>query len=258
MVYSRRRKNYRRRGPMRRRSNFRRRNTSRHIVPRQFRSRVPGSNSFGPLGRTMAARFRIVQEVGIDPATGQAFSYVFGANSLYPWDVSAGGGTNTRQPYGWPSVASFYNKYTILGSRISCTSAAPDTDTAGPYYLSVTLTTDGTAYTGFNVQEVLTTPATRWRCVQQNTAGPAIGHVNQSFSARKFFGTGALINSYQCTGTTGAPAVSYSTGSAPPEVVYYQVAIASQDSSENIPSTPVVCCLDYYVVFSDPINNPLL
>jgi len=234
----------------------RRRNTRR--MPRQYLSKVPSSSRFGPLGTSIACNFRIAQEIGIDPGIGIGFSYVFGANGIYPWDVSAGGGVNTRQPYGWPSIASFYNKYTVLGSRITARSASPTTDTAGPYYLSITLTTDGTPYSTFNVQELLTTPATRWVCIQQNTGGPTIGSVTQKFSAKSFFHRRDLINNSDVTGQTGSPSVSYATGTNPSEVVYYQVAISPQESSENMPSTPVVVCIDYFVVFSDPINNPIL
>jgi hypothetical protein len=124
----------------------------------------------------------------LNPTTGAVDTDTYRANGPYDPDYAAGGG----QPYGYDQCAAFFERYTVLNSRIkvtawSQTGAGSGTGTANGMVF-VLLSADATAPTTLEdaIGQMGTCHVTP---IGSQDGNRGVVVVNNSFNARKFFST---------------------------------------------------------------------
>lgn len=120
-------------------------------MPRRYKKRrykkkpSPSQNwlSNQPLRSSMQASHTYVTYVDVDPgAAGVLGKHVFSANGMYDPDITGVG----TQPLGFDQLATLYNKYTVVGSKIEVTMY--NTDATYIQVCGVSVLGDTTGFTG--------------------------------------------------------------------------------------------------------------
>lgn len=125
------------------------RKTKRAYKKRSYRrKRQSLFNRYTPSGlptqRVTAMRYNDV--IQLSSTSGVLATHYFRANSLYDPDYTSAG----HQPMGFDTMATMYNHYTVLGSKITVRVRNPASSSASqvPYYIGCYLTDDlSTGYT---------------------------------------------------------------------------------------------------------------
>lgn len=141
--------------------------------------------------------------------SGDTYTYSFKANGLQDITKSFGG---TDRPLGYNEWATFYNRYAIVGSKLSVTvEFIQKTDSVGqqtamytsPFRLILRLDDDDSVV---DVAAAIEQgPAfTRTKLMNCTNAGivPPV-HLKKGFSAKKFFNTSAILSDDRCTAPFG-------------------------------------------------------
>ena len=69
-------------------------------------------------------KMRYVSDIVLNPAAGSTASYVYSCNGMYDPDITSTG----HQPMGFDQWMAFYQHYTVLGSKLSCSFASSNAD----------------------------------------------------------------------------------------------------------------------------------
>lgn len=199
---------------------------------RRRRRYIPKSLSFAPLGKKTYANLRYVGQVSIDPSIGTNGTYIFKANDLFDPDQTGTG----HQPYGFDQMMDFYQRFTVLSSKIKVTGFS--NTVTGPYFLAVRLVSNTSPTT--SPEDFLETSGTKYIPIAQEHGAKSIRH---SFSAKSFFGKRFLGASPDFSGNTSA---------SPSELAYFHVVVVpiSPTDDPGIVRLTVEC--DFNTVFTEP------
>lgn len=201
---------------------------------------------FGPLGKSFVATLKFSETIAIDPPTGQSGDYIFSANGIAKPDQTAVP-LNLHQPYGHDQMVSFYDHYTVIGSKCVVKAASNLTH---PAYVGVALR-DNSAVINKPASELRETGGTRLMLMTRNDGGHNKGVVSQTFSPRKFFGKakGNIVGESELRGNMSETA---SNNNNPEEQAYYHCMVVPQNETDNPGTQTLQVDIYYTVVFTEP------
>lgn len=224
-------------------SRFRSRGFRRRTFRRRFRSRRIRGNPVMPSAfpRNRIVKLRYVQPFELDPANGVAFaSQIFSASSIFDPDQTGSG----HQPMGHDQWATWYNKYCVIGSKISVRATTISSTAAGAAFGVRTIDLASSGHT--TVHGLMETPTARSRLYTPNTNAPTPPGVTATYSAKKWWN---LANVKDNQDRIGA-----SFGSDPSTQVYFH-CFYGQNAPGGIGDMPAINFLakiTYIVLLSHP------
>lgn len=165
----------------------------------------------------------------------------FRANGLFDPDFSGTG----HQPLGHDQWSVFYNRYTVLGSKITIRAISPSSDNPSVYgvYLHETSSPGATAYTTLVEQG-----KSQWRYIQNAINGNVPSKCSMTFSAKKWFNIADVKDN---SATYGAL-----FGSDPTIQAYYICWTSAWDDTADVPPLNFVAIIDYIVLLGEPREIP--
>lgn len=223
--------------PKRKYSGTRRRSKrARRRLFRRRRSRVPRLT--GPVKNRSLVKLRYVETVTLNPAVGLGADYVFRANSIHDPNFTGSG----HQPYGHDQLATLYDNYIVVGSKITCEFISTgDTSATTDAVVGISLEDDSVANTLPHVW--LEQPKSTWK-----TIGPADGSkgrakCSKTYSARKFFG---IANTKDTQDRYGAQ-----FGSDPAEQAWYHCIVSPVNGADDIQLVNMLVTIEYTVLCTE-------
>jgi len=165
-------------------------------------------------------------------------------NSIYDPDALVGG----SQPRGSSQWANFYQKYTVVGAKISIRNLDPDTgtSTAGTYngLMGICIKDSSAPVGGYTLRDV--TEETDAKTAAMDSYHPNTS-VSLSFNSSSYFGIKNLMDNNQLSGLTGG----VTTGTNPLDQAYFIAwGYLAQTSGTQVLQQQVM--IEYDVIFSDP------
>lgn len=190
----------------------------------------------GPINPKTVAKLTFCDQITISPVNGIG-SYIYRANSLYDPDFTSTG----HQPMGFDQLMEQYSHYTVIGSKILLTVTGWTGEHTGAVHLSSKSTDTPSTRT-----EMMERPRTRYFIADGSSTGNHTRYtLKYKFSAKKFFGTKALVGEDSYKGSA-----SSSTGN-PTEVAYFHINAAGFNASD--PGTlNINVRISYIAVFTEP------
>lgn len=211
--------------------------------PRRRKAVVRRSLPVGGFPSSMTVKLRYCQHFDLDPAAGLFAAQVFRANSAFDPDMTGIG----HQPSNFDRWAVNYDRYTVLGAKITITENLKVTTSVVPAVVAVCLSEQGTdistAFAAGGVAGVLEQPRLSRSAKNlglSNDGGPY--SFTKTFSAKKFFGTNALT----------AEPYAADVAENPTEQAFFEVAAMSPDDSSNPGNISLMATIDYIVKFTEP------
>lgn len=213
--------------------------------PYKRRRRVGGIRSrrrWIPRGlpKSYTTRLHYSSEITLNPTTGAMVPYVYRANSLFDPDYTGVG----HQPYGFDQLMTWFDHYTVIGSKITVTVFNNGTTHNTPGYVTVLLSDSGTAAGSYSSIEHMMEGKQRGNVVCGGLGNPAptFKYAHKKFSAKKFFHKKALVGASQYRGDAS---------NNPTEGAYFEVVAASMVGNDPGPITCLVN-IEYIAVFTEP------
>ncbi len=182
----------------------------------------------------------------LDPGVGLISEYVYRANSVFDPDFTGVG----HQPMGFDEWANIYNRYTVLGSRITVYNTPATTTNVTPGYFGVVLSANSTpiaSYTSIDNLLESKLAGKNWRTAGSTLTQTTRGNsqvVSKNFSAKNFFGV---------TDVNDGTGLSSVIGGNPTEHAHFGIYAASIDGN-NPGSLFLTVMIDYIVQFREPDN----
>ena len=187
---------------------------------------------------TRQTKLRYVGTVDVDPASGSMGNYSFRANSCYDPDNSGLG----HQPMGFDQWATWYKKYTVLGSTIRTTATVKNvSDSTGMLISAIQLSTDPTPGTGITAS--LERDLTHFKISSAKFQANQPITVGHSFKCKEFF----ALNNVMDNANVGAL-----TTDNPLQQAYYVLQFGNVEGL-NLGNVSALVVIEYDVVFSDPL-----
>lgn len=200
-------------------------------------------NRLIPLGvpEKMTVRLKYTKTISLDPNAGGAVaSHYFWANGMAAVDYTG----STGQPQYFDQLMTFYDHYTVIGSKIRVTPVNPTTADIVPVAYGVILDDNKTFPYG-TVDQVIESRQGR----NYKLAGPSnIPQTNYSkcitkkFSAKKFFSKKDLVGTSLYTG---------SSSTSPTEEAMFGVWAGSIGGTDG-GNCYFICELEFIAVLSEP------
>lgn len=182
-------------------------------------------------------RLKYCDLIGLDPAASWiASQYTFSANGLYDPDITGTG----HQPMGFDQWTALYNKYTVIGSKITVKPAFNNSPESGSYVCG--LTVEGLVPTAASITKLMETFPGRMKTVQSGIQIPTfVG----KFKPHYWYPNRKLLTDDLLAGTASAN---------PSDQVYYNIYAYYVDQATNATEIKLIVTIDYLVVFTDPID----
>lgn len=220
-----------RRRPYGRRS-FRKFGNRRRLFRRGIRTSPQGT----AFPRNRIVKLRYVENVTIDPGAVAFAEFAYRANSIFDPNQTGGG----HQPMGHDQWSTFYNRWTVIGAKISANVVCPTAST--PSISGITLSDLST--TGHTtVHGLMERPKTSWRLMSTSTAVQP-KRVSNTYSAKKFFNLANIKDNQDRLGAV--------FGADPSTVAYFHCFTGSHDGSTNLPVHYWTIKITYIVLLSHP------
>lgn len=190
---------------------------------------------------TKVVNMRYVAQVSLTSDTGTMGRYVFRANSCYDPDYTGTG----SQPRGFDQWGSFYQSYTVIGSKIRmyCNDSNQTTNTF-PFLFGVQLTTD-LASVSTNYIDIVEQGREKF-CIYNRNQNAKRG-ISKGFSMKKLFNLTNVRDNQQEHGAHW--------GNNPTEVAYFTVWQQPQDKASTMTNNYLII-MDFSVLMSEPVNLP--
>jgi len=199
----------------------------------------------GGMPKSKMVKLRYVSTFTHDPGTGLPSVYKFSANGCDDPDISLTG----HQPSNWDRWKLFYDRYTVVGSKITMypieIDTANNTHHRVPGTMLLCLSEDGKTISNAagGINNVLEQP--RLKVTMKSLSHPnsyGYGKLTKTFSAKKFFGAPALGNHpFSCDVEAG-----------PSETAFFECAYVSSDDYNNPSTMKFRAVIDYIIKFSEP------
>jgi len=212
--------------------------------PRQVNTTWSGPTNQGIVPKTYVAKLRYVEEITLNSGLAAYAVHRFHANSLFDPDLTGGG----HQPYGFDTLMSMYNHFTVIGSKITVKPVLTTTANVIPGYLVVTCSDNGTrvadAYTSGGVPFVMESLGTTRPILVGREALDTKLIAISTFSAKKFFGVSSIVGQDLYRGNSAAN---------PTELSFFEIAHMAAGANDPGSLTFMVT-IDYTAVFSERKN----
>lgn len=194
-----------------------------------------------PFPTTTVRKLNYVVGVTLDPGLGGAPSVrEFRTNSLYDPDLTGVG----TQPRGFDELSALYQKYLVLGSKITCQWVSITGTSITGYVYGIALRDLGNALGGFydyiengNCKYVVAEPTTK--------SSPIIQY---GYSPKKYHGLTNIRDDGAYGGLTG----NLGTGSDPSKGASWHVWAQPADESTDVGPMRVIVQIEYTALFTDP------
>ncbi len=207
----------------------------RGVAPRRMGLRSLTVQRNPIMARSQIVRFKYADRVLIDPAVDTVASHIFRANSLFAPDAT--GSPTAHQPLGRDEYESFYQTYTVIGSKIKAT-YFPTGQTSAGMVGGILLKNNTTVLPG--VTHMLEQGIARPRSLKQNDRPTS---VRLGFSPKRFFGVHNITDNKE---TLGA---AFSQN--PSQLAFWHVYLAPMDSTTNLAATEVLVEIEYTCLLTE-------
>ena len=193
----------------------------------------------GGFGTSKVVRHRYVQEITLDPSAVSIANYRFVANGMYDPDVTGTG----HQPLGFDEHASLFDKYCVIGSKLTMRFVPTTSNNAIPSYFGIMLSDEHNALAGLP-KTTLFEGRLKTRPAIAGTANKDNHNVRtMKFSPKKFF---------NCKGNlVGNDLYSTDPNNNPQEMCYFNLWCAPIGST-NAATTTFLVTIEYLAVWSEP------
>lgn len=226
---------------MPKRTSRKKRSPRRRVRRRRYNPRKAILSGF-PSQKLVKLRY-IDTNVTLDAGVGLTQEYVYRANSVFDPDHTGIG----HQPMGFDQWAGIYNRYTVLGAKITVVynPSAAGSVTAG--YVGITLSGDTNPLSNYtSINNILESKLTgaRTTITGMNQMLGKETRISKNFSAKKFFGVKDVQDGASLSALVGAN---------PAKDAYFSVWQASIDGN-NPASASLTVKIDYIVLMREPKN----
>lgn len=179
-------------------------------------------------------------QILMDPGSLGAAGYAFRANCCFDPDYSSTG----HQPMGFDQWGAFYQKFVVLGAKITVNPLSSDATSDGSSAI-ITCALQRTPIQDININQQIEQKHSRYSTVQLGfRSRPIVVH----YSAKKFEGVKDVSDNDDLFGTLSA---------SPNKQSYFVISgYASQPSSDTKPIRLQVK-INYIVMFKDPQRLPI-
>jgi len=225
-----------------RRSYKGRRNGRKKVMrPRRkyYKSRVVSPrNTFGGFPQTKMTRLRYCDTVTIDPGAAIIGYYSFRANGIYDPDQTSTG----HQPMGRDIWAQIYNRYVVLGAKITAT-FSPQEKLSHPYIYGIKIDDDG-ATVPLNVSELVESGQSKYRMANNDYTVRGPQSITKYFSAKKWFNVSNVKDNVT---RIGAP-----IGADPADIASFLLWVGPAGHISDSSPWHVTVKIEYIVLFTEP------
>jgi len=220
------------------RNAYRKKNTKR----RRFRRRRGAFNTVriarSPIARRTIVKMRYCDRLPILPGTsGIATSYQYRANSAHDPDYTGIG----HQPLGYDEWSTFYDRYTVLGSKITVTVVPTGASGSADTCICNLRVSEDTTTTG-NMTELTEQGDTRYTIVTDSDNNGKVT-LRKKFSPKRFFGVNKVMDNDDLSAPIGAN---------PVKEAYYTFSIASLSTATSAAVVHCYVTIEYIVAFTSP------
>lgn len=186
--------------------------------------------------KSALVKLRYTTTLSLNPGAGTPGTNVFSANGLYDPDITGVG----HQPMSFDQWMTFYDHYTVLGSKISANFMNPF---ASFLLCGIDLRDKASAVTT-NIENIAENAGTIYTNLEPVGSGRPMKTLRKTFSAKKFFTKRNVRDEKDLEGTSGAN---------PVEQAYFHVWLMSADGSSDPGATfPVQVTIEYIALFTEP------
>jgi len=224
-----------------RRWNNRRRNYARKSYARKSYTRNAGNNQVISGGRLLPEKskylFKYAEKVSIDPPTGGlSSSYFISTNSLFDPNRSGVG----HQPYGFDEFMTFYDHYTVIGSKITITLLNTGSTSTDTYLVAITErdTTSAVA----DITHLIEMGNSTYATIAAANGSSGVATLTHRSNPAKFLGRSAPLADPDLKGTVS---------SSPVEESFFEINVANF-SIDDPPTIDVLINVEYIAVLTEP------
>lgn len=228
--------------PKRTRSSYRKR--PRTSKRRKFSSRKrPRYNQsiqrMSMMSTSQIVTMKYVTQITIDPPIGGVGTHVFTANGIFDPDITGTG----HQPMGRDEWATFYDHYTVIGSKCKARFLSPSTNTStGVGIVGILLKDSNNLLT--NATTIMEQGRTKYKVMTGSSSGTPYQTITKGYSPKRFFGFKDLRDN---RATVGAQ-----YGVNPSEQAYFHVYIAPFGGGDDVASVKVLVEVEYKCLLTEP------
>lgn len=200
------------------------------------KSKAPSRMLTTPFPKTRIVKLRYVTNVELNAAAGATTSHGFRANDLYDPDYSGVG----SQPYYFDQLMAMYNKFTVIGSKITVMPFG--NSTTGEYAIvGIYRDTDTTARTA-NLVECMEAPGTKWIGIGDANQNPR--KLSLTWSAKKTHGGKPLSN----------PDLAGSASASPTNSDFFRIFTGCPTAATNPGTVTCNVVIEYTAILHDRID----
>lgn len=201
------------------------------------RARPYGSNPrWAPFGVSKTVMMTYCGTVSQNPGVGQCADYIFSANGVYDPDITGTG----HQPYGFDTLATLYNHFYVIDSRI--TIEIYNNQTGLPIWLMIALRDGNTSLSGSDSNALLEQPYVVKKLLAPiGSAGTS--KLSMKFNAKSFFNAKQYVGDaqYESSATTN-----------PVEQAYFHCLVGPQASGDDVGVQTYQVRIEFKVVCTEP------
>lgn len=199
--------------------------------------------SFGPIANRMLTKMRFVEHTTLNPAIGTIANHTYRANGLFDPNYTGVG----HQPYGFDQLVGvstgtgFYQKYRVLGAKITAMFMTYGTSIGDNYVVGIQGTDESTIFSP-STFDIIESGKSRWNYLTNSASTKSSCKVTSTFGGAKFFGplykTDTIFQG------------SFSTD--PARQFYFHVFAAPVNPADDPNPINVVVTIDYIVELTQP------
>lgn len=231
-IMARSRRSYRRRRPYKRRfARFRKFRRTRRI------KRMPLASQ----ATRKVIKLRYVDDITIDAGIGALGTYVFRANSIYDPNYTGVG----HQPRGRDEWALFYNKYVVLGSKITVKFQTTDSAASAPCKVGIAVKDVATVLS--NATAYAENMHSRWSFIGTRDSGKPMTTITHKVNPRKFLNK-KTFDDPNLEGGLGTSA------SNPTEEIFYHLFVQNEAQAVDLGTIFCSVMIEYLVALREPIS----
>lgn len=194
-----------------------------------------------PMPLRKMVRFRYASSnIDLNPGVaGIADTYTFACNGLYDPDITGTG----HQPAGFDELMAIYNKFTVVGSKITC--HFQNLDTTNMQHCGVMCRHSNSTINDF--RQYIENGRTKYVNLGPSPAGSSTKTLTFNYSAKKFNTKKNIIDDPNFAGTTSAN---------PSNLDYFMIWAAPSDGVDS-GIVQLTCVIDFIAILSEPATLSL-